>query len=116
MTRSGEENTVMHLSREDQEWLDGTLDQIVKKMEAVRERNAEKIPAVAVKGVYDDRADQSIEWDMDNGINWWTNGFWAGLCGSFIITPEISGIWKLPEYPKRRWTGAFPCIMAFTMT
>ena len=41
MTRSGEENTVMHLSREDQEWLDGTLDQIVKKMEAVRERNAE---------------------------------------------------------------------------
>ena len=37
MTRSGEENTVMHLSREDQEWLDGTLDRIVKKMEAVRE-------------------------------------------------------------------------------
>lgn len=79
MTRSGEENTVMHLSREDQEWLDGTLDRIVKKMEAVRERNAEKIPAVAVKGVYDDRADQSIEWDMDNGINWWTNGFWGGI-------------------------------------
>ena len=60
-------------------WLDETLFLVVKKMESVRERSACKIPAVAVKGVHDDRSDESIDWDMDNGINWWTNGFFGGI-------------------------------------
>ena len=30
-----------------------------------------------VEGIHDDRSDSSI--DPDNGIYWWTNGFWAGI-------------------------------------
>lgn len=70
---------MISLDQETKKWLDETLFLVVKKMESVRERSACKIPAVAVKGVHDDRSDESIDWDMDNGINWWTNGFFGGI-------------------------------------
>ena len=69
----------MIMDQETKTWLEETLSKVITKMEAVRQRAGEKLPAVAVNGVYDDRSDTSIDWDMDNGINWWTNGFWGGI-------------------------------------
>ena len=69
----------MTMDQETKTWLEETLSKVITKMEAVRQRAGEKLPAVAVNGVYDDRSDTSIDWDMDNGINWWTNGFWGGI-------------------------------------
>lgn len=48
-------------------------------MEQVVPRSREKIPATAIDGVHDDRSDTSREWNPDDGLNWWTNGFWGGM-------------------------------------
>lgn len=59
-------------------WAAETAGRFERKLRAVRERSAEKIPARAVDGVHDDRADGG-DYPPDNGLCWWTNGFWAGI-------------------------------------
>ena len=50
------------------------------QMEWVSEKNRNKIPYQTDKdGNYDDRSDSSKQWRIDDGLNWWTNGFWAGI-------------------------------------
>ena len=60
-------------------WTEETREKILGKMQAVTERNAEKIPYIPHDGIYDNRADRSKSFRIDDGINWWTNGFWAGI-------------------------------------
>ena len=63
-----------------EEWADEVLAKIRKKMEWVSEKNKEKIPyRTDENGDYDDRSDSSRQWNMDDGLNWWTNGFWGGI-------------------------------------
>ena len=69
----------------DQEKASAILTSIERKMSAVLERNHGKIPAAARNGKYDNRADESIRWDDDNGIAWWTNGFWGGLMNQMHV-------------------------------
>lgn len=78
----------MKLDLKTKEWLDGTLSQVLKKMEQVSERSKNKIPAMALNGVHDDRSDTGEHWDTGDGINWWTNGFWGGI------------LWQLYHYTK----------------
>lgn len=62
------------------EWADDVLDKVREKMEWVSEKNRNKIPYQTDKdGNYDDRSDSSKQWRIDDGLNWWTNGFWAGI-------------------------------------
>ncbi len=62
------------------EWVDDVLDKVREKMEWVSEKNRNKIPYQTDKdGNYDDRSDSSKQWRIDDGLNWWTNGFWAGI-------------------------------------
>lgn len=58
-------------------WVDTTIQKITEKMNSVRARSADKLPATAVDGVHDDRSQG--DYPVDDGINWWTNGFWAGI-------------------------------------
>ena len=49
-------------------------------MQWVSEKNRDKIPyTTGADGSYDDRSDESRSWGMDDGLNWWTNGFWGGM-------------------------------------
>ena len=50
-------------------WAESVLSKVEKKMKAVVERNAHKVPYITDNGVYDNR-------DGDQ-ISWWTNGFWG---------------------------------------
>lgn len=59
-------------------WGAAVSEKFRAKLSAVRERSAEKIPARAVNGVHDDRGDGG-DYTPDNGLCWWTNGFWAGM-------------------------------------
>lgn len=59
-------------------WATETADRFEHKLRAVSERSAEKIPARAVGGVHDNKADGG-DYAVDNGLRWWTNGFWAGM-------------------------------------
>lgn len=66
------------LSKSNAEWIDNTIEKIVNKMEWLSEKSQDKIPYTTVDGVHDDRS-ASGDWTLDNGLNWWTNGFWGGM-------------------------------------
>lgn len=63
-----------------EKWADSVIDQIREKMEWVSEKNKDKIPyRTDENGNYDDKSDVSLKWNIDDGLNWWTNGFWGGI-------------------------------------
>lgn len=63
-----------------QEWAESVAVKIRKKMEWSSEKNKDKIPYTTNEsGDYDDRSDMTKEWSLDDGLNWWTNGFWGGI-------------------------------------
>lgn len=72
-------NYKWELSQENKAWAEEVLEKIKKKMSWVSEKSKDKIPyRTDENGIHDD-------WDGDNkefpdqGICWWTNGFWPGL-------------------------------------
>lgn len=61
-------------------WAEALLARVREKMEWVSEKNKEKIPYTTDEnGNYDDRSDSGKKWNPDDGLNWWTNGFWGGI-------------------------------------
>ena len=63
-----------------QEWVGEALEKVREKMQRVSEKNRDKIPyTTGADGSYDDRSDERRGWGMDDGLNWWTNGFWGGI-------------------------------------
>lgn len=56
------------------------LGKTMEKLSWVSESAREKIPYTTVNGVYDDRSSMDMNrCSIDDGINWWCNGFWAGM-------------------------------------
>jgi len=63
-----------------QEWSGEVLEKVRVKMAWVSEKNRDKIPYTTDEtGSYDDRSSGSVSWNQDDGLNWWTNGFWGGI-------------------------------------
>ena len=61
-------------------WADQVIEKIRKKISWVSDKNREGIPYTTdMDGNYDNKADQEKKWDRENGLNWWTNGFWGGI-------------------------------------
>ena len=61
-------------------WADEVIKKIRRKMDWVSVKNKDKIPYTTDKdGNYDDRSDETVSWNGDDGLNWWTNGFWGGM-------------------------------------
>ncbi len=61
-------------------WADSMIEKVREKMKWVSAKNRDKIPyQTDENGDYDDRSDTSRQWNLDDGLNWWTNGFWAGI-------------------------------------
>lgn len=71
--------SIGELDKQAEEWLNQVYEKIVKKMEWVSEKSKDKIPYLTINGEHDDRSDLSKNWPADNGLNWWTNGFWGGI-------------------------------------
>ena len=70
----------MKTYEETDRWEESVLEKVREKMKWVCEKNREKIPyTTGTDGSYDDRSDASKNWNRDDGLNWWTNGFWSGL-------------------------------------
>lgn len=67
------------LSIENQ-WIEEAADKIHQKMSWVSDKNKNKIPYTTDKdGNYDDRSANNPAWGPDEGLSWWTNGFWGGM-------------------------------------
>ncbi|MCR5716799.1 MAG: glycoside hydrolase family 88 protein [Lachnospiraceae bacterium] len=61
-------------------WAIAELEKTTIKLRRVAVKNEWKLPYTTdAQGNYDNRADQTVHYEIDNGINWWTNGFWAGI-------------------------------------
>lgn len=61
-------------------WAEEILGKVREKMAWVSAKNSARIPYTTdSEGNYDDRAAQDREWNGDDGLNWWTNGFWGGI-------------------------------------
>lgn len=61
-------------------WAEEVSGKIREKMAWVSEKNKDKIPYTTDEnGDYDDRSDENRMWNQDDGLNWWTNGFWGGI-------------------------------------
>ena len=57
-------------------WAESVLQKVREKMDWVSEKNRDKSPYTTDDaGDYDDRSDGSRKWDVDNGLNWWTNRY-----------------------------------------
>lgn len=66
--------------REYEAWAESILEKVREKMAWSSEKNREAIPYTTDEnGNYDDRSDESRTWNRDDGLNWWTNGFWGGI-------------------------------------
>lgn len=64
----------------EQLWVNITVEKIIHKMEVISEKHKDGIPYTTDEnGTYDNRADRTINYNRDDGINWWTNGFWGGM-------------------------------------
>jgi unsaturated chondroitin disaccharide hydrolase len=63
----------------DRAWLANLITKINIKMDGVSEKSRYKIPYTTVDGCHDDRSTDNPSGFEDDGINWWTNGFWAGI-------------------------------------
>lgn len=60
------------MSKEDQEWLDCVYEKLTVKMKAEAERISTMIPYIPRNGKYHDL-------DAQDGLYFWTNGFWPGM-------------------------------------
>lgn len=52
-------------------WIDSTWEKIDKKLAKIAVKSRNKLPYTTVNGEHDDRS--------ENGVAWWTNGFWGGM-------------------------------------
>ncbi|CAN7620531.1 hypothetical protein [Paenibacillus sp. LjRoot56] len=53
------------------------IDKIRAKMDWVSGKSRNKIPYTTINGVHDNRIVDNPRDEITDGINWWTNGFWA---------------------------------------
>lgn len=60
------------LTQDQRKWLQETYDKLTKKISATSDRVGSQIPYIAREGKYEG------DWG-EREIEWWTNGFWAGL-------------------------------------
>ena len=61
-------------------WSENVLEKVRAKIAWVSEKNKDKIPYTTDEaGSYDDLSDPTVSWNPDDGLNWWTNGFWGGI-------------------------------------
>lgn len=61
-----------------QVWAQQMLEALDAKLDAVRVRSCKKVPARNINGVHNNKAD-GAQYPPDDGVAWWTNGFWAGV-------------------------------------
>ncbi len=61
-------------------WINEALKKVTEKLSWVSEKNCNGIPYTTIDGgVYDDRCVCNPTGTNTDGINWWCNGFWAGM-------------------------------------
>lgn len=87
------------ISPDEKIWVDDLWDKIVSKMEKVAVRSYDKLPYIAAHGVHDDKKEKSV--------NWWTNGFFAGMLWHLYADTKIETFRKTAEHSEKLLDKAF---------
>jgi len=89
-------------------WAENTIEKIRRKMSWVSTKNQDKIPYTTDEsGSYDDRSDPSKEWRIDDGLNWWTNGFWGGMMWLLYQDTKEEKYMKIARASEQRMEKCF---------
>lgn len=67
------------LKEKEEQWLNSVIEKIKNKMDWVSEKSKNKIPYTTMNGTHDDYTNSDRDFRMNEGLNWWTNGFWGGM-------------------------------------
>ena len=97
---------MLKLNTTEKNWASTTAARFEHKLRAVRERSAEKIPNRAVNGVHNNKADGG-SYTPDDGLCWWTNGFWAGMLWQAYHATHDDRYAEIARYTERRLDEAF---------
>lgn len=90
------------------EWAEAQLGKARAKMAWVSEKNRHRIPYTTDgNGDYDDRADESREWSLDDGLNWWTNGFWGGIMWLLYQDTKDPKYMEIARFSERKLEKCF---------
>lgn len=94
-----------------QVWAQEILEKVREKMEWVSEKNANRIPYTTdAQGNYDDKSENGREWSLDDGLNWWTNGFWGGIM--WLLYQDL-GDERYAQIARKSEEKLKPCFDAF---
>ena len=89
-------------------WAETQLEKARTKMAWVSEKNRQRIPYTTDRnGDYDDRADESREWSLDDGLNWWTNGFWGGIMWLLYQDTKDPKYMEIARFSERKLEKCF---------
>lgn len=93
---------------EEKKWAVETAERIVEKMRWVSEKNKEKIPYTTDEnGDYDDRSDKSRSWNENDGLSWWTNGFWGGMMWLLYLHTKEERYAEIARVSEDKMTECF---------
>lgn len=93
---------------EETKWAREMAARITEKMRWVSEKNKEKIPYTTDEnGDYDDRSDKSRSWNADDGLSWWTNGFWGGMMWLLYLYTKEERYAEIARISKDKMTECF---------
>lgn len=88
-------------------WVTEAIRKIEKKMSWLREKSKDKLPSVTVDGTHDDRYVPGKEYRIDDGINWWCNGFWGGMLWMMYHETKDSRYAELARIPEKKLDTCF---------
>ncbi len=112
LTKFAEADAVQ-LESTEKEWLDQVYEKIETKIQWVSEKSKDKIPYLTINGTHDDRSDLSKEWRADDGLNWWTNGFWGGILWMLYQASGRERYAEIARISEKRWMHALIVTMDF---
>nr|WP_296908441.1 glycoside hydrolase family 88 protein [uncultured Marvinbryantia sp.] len=93
---------------EETKWAREMAARITEKMRWVSEKNKEKIPYTTDEnGDYDDRSDEKRSWNADDGLSWWTNGFWGGMMWLLYLYTKEERYAEIARISEDKMTECF---------
>ncbi len=93
---------------EETKWAREMAARITEKMRWVSEKHKEKIPYTTDEnGDYDDRSDKSRSWNADDGLSWWTNGFWGGMMWLLYLYTKEERYAEIARISEDKMTECF---------
>ena len=101
---------------EETKWAREMAARITEKMRWVSEKNKEKIPYTTDEnGDYDDRSDKSRSWNADDGLSWWTNGFWGGMMWLLYLYTKEERYAEIARISEDKMTECFQTFLGLSL-